>query len=178
MSEYAINLHDTAPILATHDDVTAIADLRSHLVDWMHDLGIDQWHHGEVGHERIREQVTRQEWWLLRIPDGAVAATIRILDEDPTIWGPSGRRALYLHGLMVGRRYAGLRLGQQLLAWGAAQARAQAVELLRLDCVASNRALCDYYVRRGFNRVGTKQMRGNWADTALFERSCAADEVS
>lgn len=173
MSDHTFAPQRTAPLLATPDDAAAIADLRTCLVDWMHDHGIDQWHHGEVGPDRIREQVLRREWWLLRIRGGAVAATVRLLDQDPAIWGPSDRRAVYLHGLMVDRRYAGLGLGRQLLDWAAARARDHAVGLLRLDCVASNGALCDYYHRQGFSRVGTKQLRGNWADTALFERSSA-----
>lgn len=176
LREHDINLQHSAPVLAEPDDATAIGNLRTQLVDWMYEREIDQWHHGEVGPERVREQVIRQEWWLVRTANGTIAATARIIDEDPMVWETQDRRAMYLHGLMVDRRYAGQRLGHQLLDWAAARARARGAELLRLDCVASNADLCDYYLHEGFIRVGTKQFQGNWAATALFERSVAADE--
>ena len=77
---------------------------------------------------------------------------------------------------MVDRRYAGPRLGQRLVEWALTRARNGGAELLRLDCVASNTALCDYYRRMGFTRAGTKEFPGNWAATALFERAVAAAE--
>jgi len=175
MYEHLISLDDLEPSLASPDDATDIANLRSQLVDWLHARGIDQWHHGEVGRADIREQTTRNEWWIVRTSAGELIATARLLDQDTAIWGPSDSRAIYLHGLMVDRQYGGLQLGRQLLDWATAYGRTRNAELVRLDCVAANAALCDYYLRQGFHRVGTTDLPGNWTAAALFERAITDD---
>lgn len=158
------------PTLADPQDAVEIAQLRTRLVDWMQQRGIKQWHHGEVSQARIQQQTVQREWWIIRADDGDLAATIRIIGQDTPIWGPPDRPAIFVHGLMINRHYAGHQLGRRLLGWAADHGRSLGAELLRLDCVATNTALCAYYLRLGFTRVATKKLPGNWATTALFER--------
>lgn len=158
------------PALATAADAAEIFYLRNGLVDWMQRRGISQWHHNDVSEEQIRQQAGAGQWWLIRADAGSLIAAIRTLDEDPRIWGEPDRGAIYVHGLMVDRRYAGQGLGRMLLAWAAEHGRRQDAEVLRLDCVAANLGLCDYYVHQGFTRVGTKELSPRWGAAALFER--------
>lgn len=146
-------------------------DLRNRLSDWMHDRGISQWHRSDVSEDRIRHQAEAGQWWVIRSDTGDLIAAVRTLDEDPQIWGPADWRAVYVHGLMVDRRHAGHGVGCGLLIWAAEYGRRQAAEVVRLDCVATNRDLCNYYLDQGFTRVGTKQLPPQWGSAAVFERS-------
>lgn len=159
-----------SPSPATAEDAADILDLRNRLSDWMHDRGISQWRRGDVSEERIRHQAEAAQWWIIRSEAEDLIAAVRTLNEDPQIWDLVDRRAIYVHGLMVDRRYAGQGLGRGLLAWAAGHGRRQAAVLLRLDCVATNLDLCDYYLKQGFTRVGTKQLPPQWGSAALFER--------
>lgn len=159
-----------SPSPAAVDDAAEILHLRSRLVDWMLDRGISQWRHGDVSADRIQRQARDGQWWLVRSEGGALTAAVRILTEDTLTWGPSPRSAVYVHGLMVDRCWAGQNLGSRLLDWAAKHGRSHGAEVLRLDCVATNRDLCSYYLRQGFTSVGTKIMSPRWGAVALFER--------
>ncbi|QDP95314.1 GNAT family N-acetyltransferase [Microlunatus elymi] len=160
-----------APSPASSDDAAEILHLRDRLVDWMQDRGISQWQHGDVSEEMVRRQAERGQWWLIRSDPAGLIAAVRILSADPQIWGEPDQAAVYVHGLMVNRGYAGHGLGRQLLDWAAEHGRHHGAEVLRLDCVATNPGLCDYYLEQGFTRVGTKELPPQWRSAALFERS-------
>lgn len=159
-----------APSPATVVDAAEILHLRNRLVDWMEGRGINQWRHGDVSPEQVRHQAEQGQWWVIGCDSKGLIAAVRILDEDPWIWGQSDRAAIYVHGLMVDRRCARQSLGRRLLAWAAELGRRGGVEVLRLDCVATNQVLCDYYLDQGFTRVGTKELPPRWGAVALFER--------
>ena len=55
-----------------------------------------------------------------------------------------------MHGLAIGRGFAGRRLGRELLRWAEDHVARSGRSYLRLDCMAENRGLNGYYVRAGF----------------------------
>lgn len=158
------------PAFAGRDDVDDILRLRESLVTWMKQVGIVQWEHGEMNRVRVLHEADAGEWWAVRDGAGLLVAAVRTTREDEMIWGPPDRPAIYVHGLMVDRRYAHRQLGSRLLAWAVELAHEREVEVLRLDCVASNVALCRYYVQQGFHQIGRKSLPRPWAPVALFER--------
>ncbi len=142
----------TEPRQAGTDDVVAIHALRRSLEDWMAARGIDQWPVGSVPLERIAAQVADGQWWVVRDDDGVVAA-VRLVGTDPEYWGDDDASALYVHGLMVGRRASGSGLGRALVEWADSRARAAGVTWLRLDHRASNPHLDNVYRSWGFEPV-------------------------
>ena len=164
-----IVIADVGP--ATQRDAARIVALLEAAAEWMVANGIRQWAPGEVRLADIEAQVDGGEWCVARSPTTVIAA-FRLLLEDRTVWGhDDDANALYVHGLVIDRGYAGTGLGAGLLRWAAGHARELGADLLRLDCVASNQRLHDYYRGQGFREVGRRDFdRPVWS-AVLFERS-------
>jgi hypothetical protein len=56
-----------------------------------------------------------------------------------------------------------------MLEWAIATIAARGRRFARLDAMASNRPLCRYYEKRGFQRLETALLPGDFT-TRLFER--------
>jgi len=97
--------------------------------------------------------------YLARL-DGEPVGTIALLWSDEETWGDVPGAAGYVHGLAVRRDFAGQGLGRALLRWAENRAASSGREHLRLDCVAGNRALNEYYERAGFDHRGHALVRG------------------
>lgn len=82
----------------------------------------------------------------------------RLMNEDSLYWGKQDQDAYYLHSLVVKPQYAGKAIGQQIIDQLKNQAKFNGKSLLRLDCHAGNKALCNYYEKQGFLKVGQVQM--------------------
>ncbi|SIS04316.1 Ribosomal protein S18 acetylase RimI [Williamsia sterculiae] len=142
-----------APRVASPADADGIVALRDDSARWMLSRGnTGQWQPGEITAADIADQAARGEWHVGEV-DGEIVTAVRLIDTDPDFWGVDDR-AGYVHGLMVDRRFAGHGWGEQLLAWCAPQARARGHDRLRLDCVAGNRRLREFYALQGFREVG------------------------
>jgi GNAT superfamily N-acetyltransferase len=160
---------------ATPDEAPAILALRTAAERWLADRGIEQWHPGEITLAGVTSQARAGEWHLAS-DNGVACATLRLLWSDP-LWTGIGtqRPAVYVHGLVIDRAYAGQGLGARLLDWAADQGRRAGAEVLRLDCVEINPALRSYYARLGFRQVGRRDFDGPWHSAALLERDIAID---
>jgi GNAT superfamily N-acetyltransferase len=148
------------PVPARADEIDAICALLESAARWLGERGVSQWAPGSLPRGLVVAGVARGEVFVTRGPDGALAATLQLQDSDPDVWGPDDGAALVLHRLCVGRAHAGEGLGLRLLDWACAQVRARGRRLLRLDCVASNAALCAYYARAGFEQRGEVELHG------------------
>ena len=153
---------------ATVEEAAAIAALRDAAARWQQQCGIQQWAPGEVTTERVTAQITAGQWHVLCA--GVVVAALRVLEADPEVWGQRGGAALYVHGLVVDRAVSGQGVGSRLLQWVEQRARDAGRQWVRLDCVASNEQLRGYYVRHGFEAVGTKAFENGWSPVTLLEK--------
>jgi GNAT superfamily N-acetyltransferase len=83
-------------------------------------------------------------------------------DAEPSLgrrlWADLPAPAAYVHRLAVRRIAAGL--GSRLLDRAVGTAAAEGRQFLRLDCVASNRQLRDYYEAAGFPHRGDALVSG------------------
>lgn len=140
------------PRSALYTDLDQIVGLRDDLASWMVRSGIAQWRPGEYAQEHVARQIEGGEWHVIE-HDGALIASVRLARTDPVLW-PDGREAGYIHGLMVSRSHAGQGLGSWLLGWAENVARQSQLTLARLDCVASNTVLGDFYRRHGYREAG------------------------
>lgn len=112
----------------------------------------------------------RGEWHLARTSTGEPAACLRLLWSDPEVWPGAQEPAGYLHGLVIDRRFAGTGLGAGLPRWAEIRALVAGVQVLRLDCVETNRALRAYYAGRGWREVGRRDFAGPWFSAVLMEK--------
>lgn len=61
---------------------------------------------------------------------------------------------MYLHRLVVDRRYSGLGLGPSILAWIEDGVRFEGKDRIRLDCIEWNTKLNEFYASNGYEFVG------------------------
>lgn len=98
------------------------------------------------------------EFYFVENEAKQVMAMFRLLNEDILYWGQMVEEARYIHSLVVHKDFAGNKLGQRIVAELEKQTVAEGVNLLRLDCDATNAQLCQYYINQGFIQVGVKDL--------------------
>ncbi|WP_045876664.1 GNAT family N-acetyltransferase [Pseudofrankia sp. DC12] len=154
---------------ASSDDVDTVAGILAEAARWLAARGIEQWPADGFPVADIRDRIARGETYVAEA-DGHAVATISLDWADPDMWGAAGTdgAAVYVHRLAVLRSAAGRRIGEQLLAWAAAQALAAGRAQVRLDCVTANAQLCRYYVDRGWTHV--RDITDEIGTESLFQR--------
>src|SRR5579871_3147502 len=106
--------------------------------------------------------------------DDGVAVAFFSLDPAPSPWWPAdGVPALYLSGMVVGRRARGGGVGGQIIRWCADEATRRGRRFVRLDCHAGNPWLCWYYESHGFVLRGRIEQHPGY-DGCLYELAMAA----
>jgi len=99
--------------------------------------------------ERFLAQIHLKEVFLARIGNDVVG-TITLQWSDPVFWNGASPDAGYVHKFAVVRAHAGRKIGEKMLRWAEKQALLAGKNYLRLDCLASNRIIRDYYEKVGY----------------------------
>jgi ribosomal protein S18 acetylase RimI-like enzyme len=85
----------------------------------------------------------------------ALVGTLRLLLREPIVWPEAVEDdAVYVYNLAVRRAWADQQLGRRLLEWAEQRAVSLGRGCVRLDCLADNVFLGDYYTRAGFEERG------------------------
>lgn len=157
--------------LARSSDAAALVALRDDIARWLTARGVTQWNPGEFPLDWMRSWIRDGRVHVAREPSGIVA-TVAVLWEDADIWGPDpSRTAGYIHLLMVERHRAGRGLGDVMLAHAEGRIARGGRQRARLDAVATNQVLQDWYRHRGYREVGTREFEDDdWYDTVLMEK--------
>jgi predicted N-acetyltransferase YhbS len=162
---------------ATISDLPVILAMRQEASDWLAKKGINQravaWPNPEAQSERILSSIRAGETWMVRTDDGETAATVALDSfSDPQLWTPSEQAelAMYLHRLIVRRKYAGL--GDDLIDWACTRAGQLGNHWVRVDVWTDNVGLHRYYEQRGFKHVRTLDL--DYPSGALFQRPASS----
>jgi GNAT superfamily N-acetyltransferase len=157
-------------VLAEELDKQLVLGIVRDAAAWLKGRGIDQWQGTlKPGFEaRVEQRIRSGSVYLAWLADEAVA-TVRIEWEDAAFWGERGQDGLagYVHGLAVARKWAGRRVGEDVLSW-ARQFIETKGKAVRLDCVADNPRLCQYYEVLGFSYQGDS-VPSQHSKTRLYE---------
>jgi GNAT superfamily N-acetyltransferase len=168
----------------------AQADVVMELVDeaaqWLRGKDTDQWEvpwpDASGRDKRIQDDVRAGRTWIAWNEDVGIGVGTITLDENHPVDGAENpvwpvhhlrERALYVHRVVVSRRYSGLGLGAGLLDWASGKAMALiGTPLLRIDVWTDNAALHEYYKRQGFEYLITRDEKDlpDYPARALFER--------
>jgi ribosomal protein S18 acetylase RimI-like enzyme len=151
---------------ARSEELGEVVAVLSQAAAWLRSLGVEQWPQPYPA-EWVAASLERGETYLAR-ENGAVVGTITLRWADQAFWGEQPPVAGYVHGLAVGREFAGR--GPDLLEWAEEQVRDAGRDLLRLDCRADNARLRAYYERQGFEHRGDATVDD--FRTSLYERRC------
>ncbi|WP_323379539.1 GNAT family N-acetyltransferase [Streptomyces durbertensis] len=134
--------------------------LRDGAARWQLARGIDQWKPGELGEDHFRRRLVEGEVWLASLGEaGPVVGAWELWWEDPGAWGEQPPVAGYVHRLMVDRELAPRGTGRLMLERAERRIAAAGRELCRLDCVAHNPRLREYYVAAGYTVVGEQSAK-------------------
>jgi GNAT superfamily N-acetyltransferase len=159
---------------ATIGDLPVILAMRQEASDWLAKQGINQWAAPwptpEAQSERILSSIRAGETWMVRDNDGATAATVALDSfSDPKLWTPDEQQqpSMYLHRLIVRRKYSGL--GTDVIEWACKRAGELGNDWVRIDVWTDNIGLHRYYQERGFRHVRTLDL-SDYPSGALFQR--------
>lgn len=116
---------------------------------WVKAKGIQQWPSplNDFWRQRLTGMVLRGEMYTVGIVKNRLGV-VRITEHNRH-W-PDDGLALYVGMLALRSEMHGQGLGAHILTWAALRAQREGKRFLRLDCLASNRELRQYYEAQGF----------------------------
>jgi hypothetical protein len=180
----------TAPMqiaLAGEQHLPAVLGLIEDARSWLCTKGTNQWENPwpdrAARDKRVLAGLRNEKTWI--VWDGDVAAgTVTITPRrNNAVWSNSActcdlaERAVFIHRLITSRKYAGLDLGAELIAWaGLRGGREYGAKWIRIDVWTDNTGLHEYYMSKGFKRCGTCANR-KYPSGALFQKSVAGIRV-
>lgn len=163
-------------VQAQSSELDTVVDILEEAASWLASRGIDQWLPGSFlgpRYDSISDQVNRGEVYLAKL-EGKSVGTLTLQWGDKKFWGDVPDDAAYVHRIAIRRACAGKGLGRQLLQWAESTAARAGKTFLRLDCMAENLALCEYYERANFVCRGEIQGEG-WRGR-LYEKRISVEE--
>jgi ribosomal protein S18 acetylase RimI-like enzyme len=125
-----------------------------------------------AGREFIRRRLLEHETYLVLDETNIAVATFTVQWSDRETWGDRGvdGSAVYVYGPAVRRGSAGRGIGYAMIDAAEELGAARQKQFVRLDCMASNPSLCEYYRRAGFAKVGVAHADKGSRASQLFER--------
>ncbi len=154
-------------VRAGGSDLDTVLYILEEAARWLARRGIDQWQLGSFSHRRIADRIGRGEMYLAKLARQTFG-TFAIQWSDEEVWGDVPGAAGYVHGLAIRRQFGGRGLGRGLLRWAEERAALSGKRYLRLDCIAENRELNEYYERAGFCWRGRARVWG--LEVNLYEK--------
>ena len=148
-------------------DLDAVVSMLEEAARWMVRRGIESWTPDGFSHKRIADLIESGEMYLAEL-EGRPAGIFALQWSDRETWGDVPDDAGYVHGLVIRREFAGEGLGREMLGRAEQMVSRSEREYLRLDCVADNEALNEYYRQAGFAYRGRALVRG--LAVALYEK--------
>lgn len=140
---------------ANSQDFEAILQLLIASSVWLQQRGINQWPVEWM--QSLRDPLLAAVMagdFFVASKEGRIAAIAELRQDPEAIWDYDPEKSIYVHKLAVDRSLRGLGYGKQMLKQIELLARARQCKSVRLDCVASNTWLGNYYTQNGFISVG------------------------
>jgi|SRR5581483_202912 len=153
-------------------DKSLVLHIKQEAATWLEDKGIFQWAGILMaqGEDMVYKRVHQGEVYL--ISKGAMAiGTVSVLWEDPISWGEKGTdgKAGYLHGLAILPNYNHKGIGQAIIKWAQEYIKSKG-KIVRLDCMAENPRINQYYKDLQYNYVGLKELSTGFK-VSLYEKN-------
>jgi ribosomal protein S18 acetylase RimI-like enzyme len=144
---------DVRIIRARLDDLDQVLELLEEAFRWLSPRGLGaQWAPSPTFRQIIKDNVERGEVYVAKDVE-EIVGTITLQWSDVKFWGDLPPEAGYVHKLAIKRSRSGQRLGLRMLQWAESITRKEGKRYLRLDCLASNKAIREYYEKAGFIHI-------------------------
>ena len=139
---------------AVVDEAGTIASLLQETALWILSKGIRQWNPEMFTTEYVEKLFAEREIYVAE-SDGEIIGLFTLQWSDPSYWRElDNEESGYLHRLVVRRSAGGSGLGRRMLDWAEDYIRLQGKRWIRLDCMAENTKLNEFYQSCGFTRMG------------------------
>ncbi len=169
---------------ATAENLKAVLCLIRQASGWLEGKGTDQWQKPWPDEEqrdaRVWRGLQRGATWFVWVGQ-RLAATITVAQTpNLAVWRDAecnlGDPAVYGHRLIIDRQFAGWGLGAELIDWAGLRAHQEnGAKWIRIDVWSTNRALHEYYMKRGFEPCGSAP-DPEYPSGTLFQK--AVSEIS
>jgi GNAT superfamily N-acetyltransferase len=144
---------DVRIVRAQPADLARVLEILEEASRWLISKGLEtQWHPNPTFRQSILENIDRGEVYVVKDLKATIG-TVTLQWSDKSFWGDLPLNAGYVHKFAIKRSYSGQRLGLRMLQWAETKARAEGKTHLRLDCLASNKIIREYYEKAGFVHV-------------------------
>lgn len=149
-------------------DLPLVMEILAEAAAWLKEKGIDQWPSPPNEHwqRRMAEAIQREEVYTFGVVKNRFGIA-RFTWTDP--YWPDDNLAGYVHSMAVRSDMHGQNVGGLILFWAMMKAKREGKQFLRLDCLASNGRLRQYYEDQGFHFRGLFTDRDYQA--ALYEKA-------
>ncbi len=148
---------------ANSDELPKVLNLYQTTAQWFLSQNINQWTQWLVPTDDLvfwlKEGIKNEEFWFAEDENIETKGMFRLLYEDEDYWGKQDIEAGYVHSLITLREFSGEKIGEKMLQFVENELIRKNIFLFRLDCVASNEKLCNYYISKGFTPLFDKQMK-------------------
>lgn len=135
-------------------DIDNVLGILNRATSWLLDNKLPTpWIPGKFSRPTFQEQILKCEVYLATANTVPVG-TFVLQWSDPTFWGERPPDAGYLHKFAVEPEHYGNGIGQTMLRWAMERTRQAGKKYLRLNCVAEDRGIRDYYEKAGFEYCG------------------------
>jgi len=165
-----VNLGSDVRILrAQQGDLDRVLEILEEASRWLSSKGLEtQWLPSPAFRQTIKNNIEHGDVYVVKDVEGTVG-TITLQWGDKKFWGDLPPDSGYVHKLAIKRSHGGKRLGLRMLQWAEAKARVEGKRYLRLDCLASNKTIREYYEKAGFVHVRDTLAPG-WK-ASLYEKN-------
>lgn len=152
-----MNLEEFEIKIAQEKDSDEVIKMLKEIAQWMKDNDIDQWGFLLEGgdDQEIAQAISSQETYIITKDDDLIGTFTLLPNQggwDKHIWGEDSSNSLYLHRLSIKPEHMNKGVGRSILDWIYNNVSGQ--DFLKLDCVADNTKLNDFYKNYGFEQVG------------------------
>jgi ribosomal protein S18 acetylase RimI-like enzyme len=151
------------------DEASIVLNLWQKSAHWLNSNGIYQWRPEFFNLEQVIEFMTNGSDVYLAEIDKEIVGTYILTWSDSLIWKElDSLDSGYIHRFAVNRDYKGRGIGKFLLKAAEEQIKLKGKTLIRLDCMADNIRLNQYYKESGFNFI--RRVDGNGWSANLYEK--------
>ncbi len=154
---------------ARPEDIDTVLGILDEAAAWIITNGLPSvWKPGEFSRQTFLDQISRGEVYLASV-DRIIVGTFTLQWSDPFWWGEKLPDAGYFHKFGVRPSFAGRGVGLEMLKWAEDKARNGGKKFFRLNCIAADRKIRDYYEKAGFIHQG--DVMGRLALASLYEKA-------
>ena len=163
-----VNLSEVRIIRAEPSELDDVLEILEEAARWLNARGFESyWKSSPSFRQALKENIEQGDVYMVKDTQGTIG-TITLQWSDMKYWGDMPPDAGYIHKFAIKRSRSGQHLGSRTLQWAEAKTRKEGKKFLRLDCLANNMIIREYYEKFGFIHIRDTMAPG-WK-ASLYEK--------